>query len=112
MGLTRLAIVRPIAILMLVSAFLVVGLIGYFQLPAELNPDIEYPTITVRTTYTGTDPQEMETLITKPIEDSIAGVSGIEEIDSTSEEGTSIVRIQFYFGTDLDTADAQVIQKV
>jgi hydrophobic/amphiphilic exporter-1 (mainly G- bacteria), HAE1 family len=112
MGLTRLAIHRPIAILMLVSAFLVVGLIGYSQLPAELNPDIEYPTITVSTTYTGTDPQEMETLITKPIEDSIAGVSGIEEIDSTSEAGLSIVRIQFYFGTDLDTADSEVIQKV
>jgi multidrug efflux pump subunit AcrB len=112
MGLTRLAIARPIAILMLVSAFLVIGLIGYFQLPAELNPDIAFPAITIYTSYTGTDPQEMETLITKPIEDSIAGVSGIEEIDSTSESGVSVVRISFYFGTDLDTADAQVIQKV
>jgi HAE1 family hydrophobic/amphiphilic exporter-1 len=97
---------------MIVSAFLVVGLIAYNQLPAELNPDIEYPTISIRTSYAGTDPQEMETLITKPIEDSIAGVSGIEEIDSTSEEGMSVVRIQFYFGTDLDTADSEVIQKV
>ncbi len=112
MGLTRIAIHRPIAILMLVAAFLTIGLIGYFQLPAELNPDIEFPTISISTQYAGTDPQEMETLITKPIEDSIAGVSGIEEIDSTSEQGQSLVRIQFYFGTDLDTADAQVIQKV
>ncbi len=112
MGLTRLAISRPIAILMLVAAFLIVGLIGYKQLPEELQPDITYPVISVSTSYAGTSPQEMETLITKPIEDSIAGVSGIEEIDSTSEEGVSSVRINFYFGTDLATADAEVIQDV
>jgi HAE1 family hydrophobic/amphiphilic exporter-1 len=112
MGLTRLAIARPIAILMVVAAFLTVGLIGYFQLPAELNPDIEFPTITVRTNYTGTSPQEMETLITRPIENSIAGVSSIQEIDSTSQQGVSTVRILFYFGTNLDTADSEVIQKV
>ena len=112
MGLTRLAISRPIAILMLVAAFLIVGLVAYKQLPEELQPDITFPVISVSTTYAGTSPQEMETLITKPIEDSIAGVSGIEEIDSTSEEGVSSVRINFYFGTDLATADAEVIQDV
>ena len=112
MGLTRLAISRPIAILMLVAGFLIVGLIGYFQLPAELQPDITFPIVSISTSYAGTSPQEMETLITKPLEDSVAGVSGIEEIDSTSEEGVSNIRISFYFGTDLATADAQVIQDV
>ncbi|MDQ2798224.1 MAG: efflux RND transporter permease subunit, partial [Armatimonadota bacterium] len=112
MGLTRLAIARPVVILMMVSAFLVLGLISYFRLPAELNPKVDFPRVTVRTTYSGTNPQEMETLITKPIEDAISGVSGVQEIDSHSEQGVSTVSIQFYFGTDLNTADADVIQKV
>ena len=112
MGLTRLAIARPVVILMMVAAFLVLGLVGYSRLPAELNPKVDFPRVTVRTTYAGTNPQEMETLITKPIEDAISGVSGIQQITSHSEQGTSTVSIQFYFGTDLNTATADVIQKV
>ena len=112
MGLTRLAISRPVVILMFVAAFLVLGILSYFKLPAELNPKVDFPRVTVRTTYAGTNPQEMETLITKPVEDAISGVSGIQEIDSYSELGVSIVSIQFYFGTNVDTASSDVIQKV
>lgn len=112
MGLTRLAISRPVVILMMVAAFLVLGLISYSKLPRELNPKVDFPRVTVRTTYAGTNPQEMETLVTKPIEDAISGVSGVQEIDSYSEQGVSTVSIQFFFGTNLDTADADVIQKV
>ena len=112
MGLTRLAISRPVVILMMVFAFLVLGIISYFKLPAELNPKVDFPRVTIRTTYAGTNPQEMETLVTKPIEDAISGVSGVQEIDSYSEQGISTVSIQFFFGTNLDTADADVIQKV
>ncbi len=112
MGLTRLAISRPVVILMMVAAFLVLGIIAYFKLPAELNPQVDFPRVTVLTTYAGTNPQEMETLVTKPIEDAISGVSGVQEIDSYSEQGVSTVSIQFFFGTNLDTADADVIQKV
>ena len=112
MGLTRLAINRPIAILMIVAAFVVLGLVSYFKLPAELNPKVDFPVVSVNTTYAGTNPQEMETLITKPIEDSISGVSGLKEISSTSQSGVSVVRCTFFFGTDLDTAAADVRQKV
>ncbi len=112
MGLTRLAITRPVIILMLVAAFLVLGLVGYFRLPAELNPKVDFPRITVRTNYTGTNPQEMETLITKPIEDAISGVSGVQEITSYSQQGVSVVSVEFFFGTDLNSATADVIQKV
>lgn len=112
MGLTRLAIARPVVILMFVGAFLVLGVFSYFKLPAELNPQVDFPTITIVTTYAGTNPQEMQTLITKPLEDAISGVSGIQEIDSYSEQGKSTISIQFYFGTDLDTATSDTIQKV
>ena len=112
MGATRLAISRPIAILMVVAAFLVLGIVSYLRLPAELNPKVDFPVVSVNTTYAGTNPQEMETLITKPIEDSISGVSGLKQIDSTSQSGVSVVRCTFYFGTNLDTAAADVRQKV
>ena len=74
------------------------------NLPAELNPKVDFPRHVDSTTYAGTNPQEMETLITKPIEDAISGVSGIQEIDSYSQQGVPTVSIQFYFGTNLDTA--------
>ena len=112
MGVTRLAINRPIAILMIVAAFVVLGIVSYLRLPAELNPKVDFPVVSINTTYAGTNPQEMETLITKPIEDSISGVSGLKQIDSTSQSGVSVVRCTFYFGTNLDTASADVRQKV
>lgn len=113
MGLTRLAIARPVVILMLVSAFIVMGLYSFFfALPEELNPNVNPPIVTITTQYTGVNPRAMESLITRPVENSIAGVSGIQEIDSYSQVGVSRVQIQFYFGTDLDTADAQVQQNV
>ena len=93
MGATRLAINRPIAILMVVAAFLVLGFVSYLRLPAELNPKVDFPVVSVNTTYAGTNPQEMETLITKPIEDSISGVSGLKQIDSTSQSGVSVVTV-------------------
>jgi len=112
MGITRLAINRPIAILMLVLALVVLGAISYSKLPAELNPQVDFGTVTINTTYTGTNPAEMETLITKPLEDSIAGVSGLKQITSISQLGTSSITCQFYIGTDMDTAEADVREKV
>jgi HAE1 family hydrophobic/amphiphilic exporter-1 len=112
MTLTKLAIARPVGILMMILAFVVLGLYGYSNLPAELNPQVDFPTVSIVTTYAGTNPQQMETLITKPIEDSVSGVSGIKQISSTSQQGISNITIQFFFGTNLDTADNNVIQKV
>ena len=112
MNMTRLSIRRPIGILMLVGASLLLGLLTYFRLPAELNPPMDFPTVTITTTYTGTNPQEMETLVTKPIEDSISGVTSLKQISSTSQAGTSVITCTFYFGTNLDTAAANVRQKV
>ena len=112
MNVTKLAINRPIAILMLIMAFVILGLVSYNKLPAELNPKVEFPVVTVTTTYAGTNPQEMETLVTKPVEDSLAGVSGLKEITSTSQQGVSVVSCEFYLGTNLDTAASDVLQKV
>src|SRR3569833_2665861 len=99
MGVTKLAFKHPVAVVMTVLAIIVLGLLGFTKLPVELNPPVNFPTVTIRTSYAGTNPQEMETLITKPIEDSIAGVSGIKQITSTSQQGVSSITCQFYLGT-------------
>ncbi len=110
--LTRLSIRRPIAMCMLFAALLVLGIIAYLGLPAELNPQVDFPVVSIVASYPGTNPQEMETIVTKPIEDAISGVAGLKEIDSNSQQGTSVIRCQFYFGTKLDAASSAVQEKV
>lgn len=112
MWLTRLSITRPVTILMLVAALLVIGLKSRSQLPVDLYPDIEFPAVVIVTTYPGTGPEEIETLITKPIEDSASSVNGIDKLSSTSSEGLSMVVIRFELGTDLDTAVSDVRAKL
>jgi HAE1 family hydrophobic/amphiphilic exporter-1 len=111
-ALTRLAIRRPIAICMLFAALLVLGIIAYEGLPAELNPQVDFPVVSIVASYPGTNPQEMETIVTKPIEDAISGIAGLKEIDSKSQQGTAVIRCQFYFGTNLDAAASAVQEKV
>src|SRR6476469_6872589 len=110
MGITRLAINRPIAILMLMLALIILGLFSYAKMPVELSPKVDFGFVSVSTSYPGTNPQEMETLITKPIEDSISGVSGLRQISSTSQQGVSTVSCQFFIGTDLNVSAADVRQ--
>ena len=110
--LTRTAIRRPIAICMLFAALIVLGIIAYIQLPAELNPQVDFPVVSIVASYPGTNPQEMETIVTKPLEDAISGVAGLQEIDSNSQQGTSVIRCRFFFGTNLSAAASTVQEKV
>src|SRR4028119_714943 len=98
MFLTNLSIKRPIAILMLVAALMVLGWRSMGDMGAELNPSTNIPFVTVTTLYPGAGPEEVETLITKPIEDSIASVNGIKNINSVNQEGVSNVNLEFYLG--------------
>jgi HAE1 family hydrophobic/amphiphilic exporter-1 len=112
MGLTKLAIHRPTVILMLVMALVVLGLQGLTRMPKELNPRVDFPYVSVFTTYAGTAPAEMETLISKPIEDAVSSVNGVKNVTSVSQEGVSTVSIEFYLGTNLDVAASDVRAKV
>ena len=112
MGLTSLAIKRPVVILMLIAALVVLGLQGLTKMPAELNPRVDFPTVSVFTTYTGASPSEIETIITKPIEDAVSSVEGIKNVTSVSQQGVSVVSIEFYLGTNLDVAASDVREKV
>ncbi len=97
-------IYRPILTSIIFLIIVVVGLVSFSRLAIDFMPEITYPTISVITTYGNVGPQEMEELVTRPLEESLAAVQGVEEITSTSTEGRSIIRVAFTWGTDLDVA--------
>lgn len=104
MKLAHISVKRPIGVTMVMCIIIIFGVVSLYKLPVDLMPDITYPTITVSASYSNASPVEIETLITRPIEQAIAAVPGVEEINSTSREGNSRVRVSFAWGTDLDAA--------
>ncbi|HUW20080.1 MAG TPA: efflux RND transporter permease subunit [Sedimentisphaerales bacterium] len=104
MRISRLAVHRPIFTIMVVLMVLLLGTISLLRLPIDLMPDISYPTLSITCTYENAGPEEIEELITRPIEQAVSAVPGVEEVTSTSLEGQGTVRVTFAWGTDLDAA--------
>ncbi len=84
------------------------GLFGLSRLSLNLYPDVSFPTITIYTTYEGVAPEDIETLITRPIEEQVGSVSGLRRIRSLSSQGASVIKLYFNWGTDLFIAEADV----
>ncbi len=112
MSLARISINRPIMTTMGLLVFLLFGAIAYFTLNLNLQPDVEIPYVTIQTIYPGAGPKEIETLISKKIEDAVSTVSKIERVESYSLDGASIVIIEFKMGKDPDIANQEVKDKV
>ncbi len=104
MNITRVAVDRPIATTMVFLIIIVVGIMGFRFLPVDLLPPIEYPLLSVSTSYPNVGPEEIERIITDRVENAIASVPNIEEVRSRSEEGRSRVTLEFSQGTDIDAA--------
>jgi hydrophobic/amphiphilic exporter-1 (mainly G- bacteria), HAE1 family len=107
-----LCIKRPVFTVMLVSAPLVMGAVCYMQLGVDLMPNVELPMVTVTTTLNGASVEEMETSVTKPIEEIVNTVSGIDELRSTTKEGISQVVISFMVEKNRDVAAQEVRDKI
>jgi len=112
MFLAKLSINRPVLTTVGLSVFLIFGLIAYFNLNLNFQPDVEIPYVTIQTIYPGAGPKEIETLITKKIEDAISTISRIERIESYSLDGASIIIIEFQLGKDVDVANQETKDKV
>ncbi len=104
MSIPRFAIQRPVMMMMLSSIIILLGGISLSRLPVDLLPDIAPPTINVRVNYIGVGPLEMEELITRPLEQQLSAVAGLESIYSTSQEGNTNIQLNFTWGTDLNEA--------
>lgn len=103
---------RPVAISMLTLAVLLFGWVSQSRLSVTLLPDLSYPTATVRTDYAGAAPAEIETLISKPVEEALGLVRGVRRVHSTSRAGQSDVTLEFNWGTQMDLAVLDIREKL
>jgi HAE1 family hydrophobic/amphiphilic exporter-1 len=104
MSIPRIAIARPVTMFMISAIIILLGGISVTRLPVDLLPDVTYPTVSVSVRYPGVGPQEIEQLITRPIEQTVSAVAGLDQLNSTSSEGSSRVSLSFAWGTDLNEA--------
>ena len=109
MTLTELSIKRPSLIIVIFTVLGVLGIFSYTQLNYELLPKITPPWVTIITVYPGASPNEVETGVTKVIEDGVSGIDKVANVYSASQEGVSIVSLEFTMSADVNTAlqDAQ-----
>lgn len=112
MGIADLSIKRPIATLMAVVVIIILGFVSLSRIPVDLLPDIELPIAVVITAYPGASSEEIESMVTKPIEEEISNVENIKSISSSTEPNVSIVKVKFNWGTDLDFATMDIREKV
>ena len=103
---------RPVATWMIAIAAAVFGLVSYERLPLNLMPDLAYPTITVRTEVSGYAPEEVETQISRAIEEALATTPGLVELESRSRAGMSDVVLEFAWGTDMNRAAQSVREQL
>ncbi len=107
-GPSRLFILRPVATALLMVAIVLAGLVGLRFLPLSALPQVDYPTIQVRTLYPGASPEVMGNTVTAPLERQFGQMAGLDRMSSTSAAGASIVTLQFSLGTSLDVAEQEV----
>ncbi len=112
LGLSDLAIRRPVFITMLSVAIVVLGLLGYSSLATDLYPPVNFPFLMVQTVYPGASPTDMERDVTEPLEDAVGGISGIKKLQSFSRDSVSLLMIQFDLETNLDEATNAVRDRV
>lgn len=102
MNLSTVAIHRPVTVLMLCLVAILLGTIAFVNIPVDLMPETVYPTISVRAEYEGVAPEEMETLVVRPLEEAFAAAPNVKEISSSVYEGLTYVRVGFDYGVDID----------
>lgn len=112
MTLSDLAIRRPVFTAMISFAILVLGLLSYRRLGVELYPPVNFPILLVQTVYPGAPPEDIERDVTKPIEDAVAGIAGIQKLQSFTRDSVSVVFMQFDLDSNLDSATNTVRDRI
>ncbi|MGP4069297.1 efflux RND transporter permease subunit [Halobacillus sp. B29] len=112
MKLVNLSVKRPVGVIMIVAAILALGFVSLRSLTIDLYPEIDLPIAVVSTSYEGAAPQEVEELVSRPVESSVSSIEGLEVLQSQSQAGASLVLLQFNTGVDLDSTLLQVRENV
>ncbi|MDX9786705.1 MAG: efflux RND transporter permease subunit [Desulfobacterales bacterium] len=112
MNLPSFSVKRPVFTIMVTLILVILGAVSLGRLQIDMMPNIELPTLTIRTEYEGAGPEVIERLVTQIIEEIVATVPNVAEITSTSSEGQSTIRVTFVWGTNIDTAAIDVQGKI
>jgi HAE1 family hydrophobic/amphiphilic exporter-1 len=112
MSLTRLAVFRPVVALTVTLALVLFGMVSYFSLGLEQNPQLNLPIVTVQVVYPGASARTVEEQVARRIEDGIAGLGNIKTLTSVSRTGLATVTVEFNEGVDVDTAASDVERRV
>lgn len=112
MNIAAFSIKRPILITSIVMLSVITGYISMKSLGVDIFPDVNIPVVVVNTVYTGAGPEEVENLISRPLEEELASISGLKRIRSTSQEGYSVVVAEFNLSTDIIWAEQEVRTRV
>ncbi len=108
MNLPKLAVERPVFMSCVVILLTILGMMAYSTMAVDLFPDISFPFVIVTTPYQGASPEEIETQISKPLEDEFSTIQGVKKVTSTNQEGFSVVMIQFNMDADVKDSEQQV----
>jgi len=110
--LPKFAIKRPVTVFMIFIMLIILGVISFTQLSIDLMPDVSFPMVMVVTSYSGAGPSEIETMVTKPLEGSLAATKDVKNIFTYSLEEVCAIMMEFEWGTDMDVAASDVREKV
>jgi len=112
MNLAGFSVQRPVFTTMVTLIVVILGAVSLSRLRIDMLPNIELPTLSIRTEYKGASPEVMERLVTQILEEIVATVPGVEEMTSVSSEGNSAIQVRFVWGTDINTAALDVQSKI
>lgn len=112
MGITKFVLKRPVTIIMTLLCLLVFGISSVFNAALEQMPEMETPMMTIMATYEGAGPEDISELVTEPIEDAVSTLEGVKSISSSSNDGSSMVMLEYDYGTDMDEAYSDLTKKM
>ncbi len=112
MWISDTSIRRPVFATMVIVSFMVLGIVSMTRLGIDLFPDVSFPFVNISVVYPGASPEEVETLVTRPIEDAVAGINGVKRVQSSSTESLSMIGVELRLEVDAQNAAAEVREKV
>src|SRR5512139_1234528 len=112
MKLPEFSVNKRVSTAMIAMILVVVGFISFSRLGLDLFPDLEFPTVSVITTYRGASSEDLEKTVTKPLEQVVSSVSRVKKVTSTTSEGTSVIQVEFEWGTNLDFAAQDIRDQI
>ncbi|QHA01531.1 efflux RND transporter permease subunit [Dehalobacter restrictus] len=112
MKISETSVKRPVTVLMLVFIVIILGFVSFTRIPLDLMPEMELPYAIVSTSYNGAGPQEIENLVTQPIEKAVSTAQNVKNISSITSEGSSLVILEFNYGVDMDQVALDLREKI